>query len=68
MLPRFLMPDWMQTVGLITFNAWALDGFQKVFWYNRPLLDLWPQVSVLVGISVVLFAVARRLSRRWEAI
>ncbi|HEY6049964.1 MAG TPA: ABC transporter permease, partial [Thermoanaerobaculia bacterium] len=32
MFPRFLMPELMQKVGLITLNAWAIDGFQKVFW------------------------------------
>ncbi len=68
MFPRFLMPEWMQTVGLFTFNAWALDGFQKVFWYNRPLFELWPQVSVLVGLSLLLMALARLFSRRWETI
>lgn len=66
MFPRFLMPDWMQTVGLLTFNAWALDGFQKVFWYNRPLLDLWPQVGVLVLLTLGFLTAARRLARRWE--
>ncbi len=68
MVPRFVMPDWMQSVGLITFNAWALDGFQKVFWYERPLWDLWPQLLVLFGLGGVFVMVARVLSRRWETV
>ena len=32
MFPRFLMSESMQKVGLLTFNAWALDGYLKVFW------------------------------------
>jgi ABC-2 type transport system permease protein len=67
MFPRFLMPDWMQQVGLVTFNAWALDGYRKVFWYDRPLTELWPQVAVLMGLTVVFMAAARVLARRWEA-
>ncbi len=66
MFPRFLMPPAMQKAGLATINAWAIDGFQKVFWYDMPLSALWPQVSVLLGIGVVLFVVARRIARRWE--
>ena len=68
MFPRFLMPEFLQKVGLVTLNAWAIDGFQKVFWREEPLTHLWPQVLVLCAISVVFFALARRVARRWEAI
>ena len=66
MFPRFLMPESMQRAGLLTINAWAIDGFTKVFWRDLPVTALWPQVSVLLGIGVVLFVVARRIARRWE--
>ena len=66
MFPRFLMPESMQKAGLLTINAWAIDGFTKVFWRDLPLTDLWPQVSVLVAVGVALFVIARRVARRWE--
>jgi linearmycin/streptolysin S transport system permease protein len=66
MFPRFLMPEGMQKAGLLTINAWAIDGFTKVFWRDEPVSHLWPQVAVLLGIAVVLFAIARRVARRWE--
>jgi ABC-2 type transport system permease protein len=66
MFPRFLMPESMQKAGLFTINAWAIDGFTKVFWRDLPITALWPQVSVLLAIGIVLFAVARRIARRWE--
>lgn len=66
MFPRFLMPGAMQKAGLLTINAWAIDGFTKIFWRDEPVSHLWPQVLVLVGIAVVLFAIARRVARRWE--
>ncbi len=66
MFPRFLMPESMQKAGLMTINAWAIDGFEKVFWRDLPVKELWPQVAVLVAIGVVLFAVARSVARRWE--
>ncbi len=66
MFPRFLMPQAMQKAGLLTINAWAIDGFTKIFWRDEPISHLWPQVLVLVGIAIVLFAIARRMARRWE--
>ena len=66
MFPRFLMPETMQKVGLLTFNAWAIDGYTKVFWRDEPILHLAPQVAVLIGAGVVLFLIARRFARKWE--
>ncbi len=66
MFPRFLMSEAMQKIGLVTFNAWALDGFIKVFWREAALIELWPQVLVLGGLTVVFMSVARLLARRWE--
>ena len=66
MFPRYFMPPAMQKAGLLTINAWAIDGFTKVFWRDLPVTALWPQVSVLLAAGIVLFAVARRIARRWE--
>ena len=66
MFPRFLMPETMQKFGLVTINAWAIDGFQKVFWREEPLTHHWPQVTVLLGAALGLFLLARRAARRWE--
>ncbi len=66
MFPRFLMPESMQRAGLLTINAWAIDGFTKVFWRDLPVSDLWPQVTVLLAVGAGLFAIARRVARRWE--
>lgn len=67
MFPRYLMPAAMQKAGLFTINAWAIDGFTKVFWRDLPVQALWQQVSVLLGIGIALFMVARRIARRWES-
>src|ERR1700733_8599707 len=66
MFPRYLMPEGMQKAGLFTINAWAIDGFTKVFWRDLPLTALWPQVSVLLAVGIVLFVIACRVARRWE--
>jgi ABC-2 type transport system permease protein len=66
MFPRFLMPEAMQKAGLLTINAWAIDGFTKVFWRDEPVSHLWPQVLVLLLVGSALFLIARKLARRWE--
>ena len=68
MFPRFLMSETMQKAGLVTFNAWALDGYLKVFWRNSPLIGLWPQALVLTGLTIVFLTAARLLARRWETL
>ncbi|MCB9755960.1 MAG: ABC transporter permease [Myxococcales bacterium] len=67
MFPRFLMPETMKTLGYLTFNAWALDGYQKVFWFDKRPLELWPQVAVLGALALTFMIGARLLARRWEA-
>lgn len=66
MVPRYLLSETVQKLGLVTLNAWAIDGFMKVFWRDEPVTHLWPQVAVLLLASVLLFAGARRLARRWD--
>jgi len=66
MFPRFLMSETMQKLGLLTFNAWALDGYLKVFWRDVPIWQLWPHVLVLALLAVLFLAIARTFARRWE--
>ncbi len=68
MFPRVLMSERMQKMGLVTFNAWALDGYIKVFWRDAPVIELWPQVLVLLGLTAVFLGMARMTARRWETL
>jgi ABC-2 type transport system permease protein len=68
MFPRFLMPEEIRRLGNFTFNAHALDGYQAVFWRDARLIELWPQVAILAGLTVVFLTVARLLARRWETV
>jgi ABC-2 type transport system permease protein len=68
MVPRYVMSGTMREVGRLTFNAWALDGYTKVFWRGLPLRALLPELAVLVAAAVVLFLLARLLARRWESV
>jgi ABC-2 type transport system permease protein len=75
MAPRFIMPKYIDTLSLFTFNGWALDGYLKVFWYEDPnaslgvfLVNLLPQVGVITGLIIVFMVIARLLAWRWETI
>ncbi len=75
MVPRFIMPKFMETTSKFTFNGWALDGYLKIFWYDDPdaglvssLANLLPQLAVLTGLTLVFLFAARQLARRWETV
>ncbi len=67
MVPRYVMNESLRSAGLWTFNAWALDGYDKVFWRDLPAGDLWPQMAVLMGCGAIFLITARGLAVRWEA-
>lgn len=64
MFPRFLMPEGMQRFGRITFNAWALDGYQKVFWYEATPDKLIPELAVLGLACLVFLLLAVHVAKR----
>jgi ABC-2 type transport system permease protein len=68
MFPSFLMPAGLQSVGRLTFNAWALAAYRKIFWYERPLSELAPEIAALLAATVVFLLIARWIARRWERV
>jgi ABC-2 type transport system permease protein len=68
MVPRYVMSGTMREIGRLTFNAWALDGYTKVFWRGMGVPALLPEVAVLAATALALFLLARRLARRWESV
>lgn len=64
MFPRFLMPESLQRLGKLTFNAWALDGYQKVFWYDSDLAGLTPQLGMLALLTATFLLAGALLAYR----
>ena len=56
-IPRFIMPDWLQTVGLVTPHAWALDAYQDLLVRGYGLIEILPKVGVLAAFAVVFFGI-----------
>lgn len=66
MVPRYLMSETIQKAGLLTFNAWALEGYNKLFWRELPLADLKLELAVLLGCGFLFIVAARLFAVRWE--
>jgi len=49
--PLAIVPEWFRTVGHFTLNAWAMDGYQGLFWYGKDLGGIAVDVAVLFAIA-----------------
>lgn len=61
--PLAITPDWYQFLGHFTLNAWAMDGYQGIFWYGKGLGGILPELGVLAGIALASSLLAWKL---WE--
>jgi ABC-2 type transport system permease protein len=63
MVPRFMMPPWLQDIGWFTPNAWAIEAYQGVLWRDETLADLTASFLPLAGLGVAGVLVAVLVSR-----
>ena len=56
-IPRFIMPEWLRTVGLVTPHAWALDAYQDLLVRGYGLFEVLPKVGALATFAVAFFAI-----------
>jgi ABC-2 type transport system permease protein len=53
--PLEIVPEFMKVLGHISPVAWAMDGFHDLLFYGGTIVDVLPEVGILLAISVVLF-------------
>lgn len=49
--PLAFTPEWYQRLGHFTLNAWAMDGYQAIFWYGEGLSGVASEIGVLLAIA-----------------
>ena len=63
MVPRFLMPPWLQDIGWFTPNAWAIEAYHGVLWRGEALGDLTGSFLPLAMLALVGLLAAVLISR-----
>lgn len=56
--PLSIVPEFMRTIGHISPIAWLMDGFQELLYYNGGVVDILPEVGVLLLFALVFMTVA----------
>lgn len=64
MVPRYLMPEWIQGLGWLTPNTWVVEAYSGIFWRGESWSDLQLPWLVLAGIGLMGLLIARTLARR----
>jgi ABC-2 type transport system permease protein len=63
--PRFLMPHWLQAVTAYLPLTPVIDGLRLLITEGKHLVDIGPQVGIILVWFVIIYAVAFRLFK-WE--
>jgi ABC-2 type transport system permease protein len=64
MVPRFLMPPWLQAVGWFTPHAWTIDAYQAILWRDAGIGGVYKAWCVLTVVGLFGLVVAHTLARR----
>ena len=68
MVPRFMMPAEVQSLGWLTPNTWALEAYASVFWRGDPMAALLLPCGLLFVTGIVGLLLARIMSKRRLAV
>lgn len=64
MVPRFMMPSWLQNIGVITPNYWSIDAFYGVIARGQTASELWLVWSILFGGAAICLMLAAFISHK----
>jgi len=63
MVPRFMMPPWLQEIGWYTPNAWAIEAYHGTLWRGEALAGIVPELAWLTALSSTCLLFALLVSR-----
>ena len=64
MVPRFLMPDWLQDLGWLTPNTWAVEAYLQTVGRDASVSQVTLALLPLVAVSILCFCATVVLARR----
>lgn len=64
MVPRFMMPEWLQQLGIVTPNYWSIEAFYGILARGQSVLELLPVWGVLFGGGFLCLGLAALLSHK----
>ena len=64
MVPRFMMPEWLQSLGRFTPNHWSIEAFYGILARGQSAFDLLHVWGLLFGGAALLLLVAAFFSHR----
>jgi len=64
MVPRYLMPEWIQGLGWLTPNTWVVEAYAGIFWRGEGWNELQVAWLVLATTGLVGLLIARTLAYR----
>jgi ABC-2 type transport system permease protein len=60
MIPTFVMPQWMQTIGYVSPIRWALLAIEGGVWRNFSIGEMAVPCAILITVGLVCFALGTR--------
>lgn len=63
--PRFLMPEWLQSIASVLPLTPIVDGIRFIIVEGKTILDIGPQLALIGGWILIVYVIAFRVFR-WE--
>lgn len=59
--PLWLEPQWLQGMSRVTLNTWAIEGFNQLMIFGKGVVDILPNILVLIAYGLICYLLATRL-------
>ncbi|NOY72754.1 MAG: ABC transporter permease [Gammaproteobacteria bacterium] len=64
MVPKFIMPEYLQAFTYVSPMSWGLDGFLDIFLYGNDIIAILPEVMMLLAFGGAMLVLALAIFHR----